>query len=207
MSLTSLDLGGGGNSFQFETIGDSVTGKVVGLSEVQQTDMDSGQPATWENGQPKMMVAVELQTQLRDPSNPADDGKRTVYLKGSKKAESMSSLAAVLVAVRNASGATTLNVGGTLTLTYAGDGVPSRRGYNAPKQYTAQYQAPAVNLMGEQPGQAASSPAAAQQAAPPAQPDPSVTAAAQNVMAGMSPDQLAEFQRWQAGQPQASQQV
>lgn len=193
--LGSFDLGGGGNSFAFETIGDSVTGKITSITELQQTDMDSGQPAVWENGQPKMMVAVELATTLHDPTNPADDGKRTVYLKGSRKPETKSSLAAVLVAVRTASGATTLNVGGTLSLTYSGDGVPSRRGYNAPKQYDATYVAPAapsVDLGG-------GSGVPAQQ--PAQQPAPVVQAPAQ-----LTAEQQAAFAAWAASQGQPAQQ-
>ncbi len=190
--LGSFDLGGGGNSFAFETIGDSVTGKITSITELQQTDMDSGQPAVWENGQPKMMVAVELATTLHDPTNPADDGKRTVYLKGSRKPESKSSLAAVLVAVRTASGATTLNVGGTLTLTYSDDGIPSRRGYNAPKQYDATYVAPAVDL--------APAPAAQQ----PVQPTPA--APATPAPAQLTAEQQAAFAAWAASQGQPAQQ-
>lgn len=145
----SLDLGSGGSaSFPFDRPGDSVSGKVLNLEEVQQTDMDSGKPAVWDNGQPKMMYRVELQTQLRDGTD--DDGVRSVYLKGSKKPESQSSLAAVLAAVRAATGGrSSLTVGGTLKLTYVGDGEQTRRGYNAPKLYAAEYIPPAVNLGGE----------------------------------------------------------
>jgi hypothetical protein len=147
---TTYDLGGGGNSFPFERPGDVVTGRIVDIQEIQQTDMDTGIPQTWDNGQPKMMVQVELQTELRDPQNLADDGKRSVYLKGSKKSESFSSSAAVLDAVKAATGSTQLAVGGTLTLQYTGDGVASARGKNPPKQYRAQYVAPSVDLSGGQ---------------------------------------------------------
>lgn len=143
---TEYDLGGGGNAFTFETVGDVVTGKITNIQEQQQTDMDSGQPAVWDNGTPKMMVAVELQTNLRDPEDTADDGKRTVYLKGSKKPESESSQAAVLAAVKAATGGTRLTVGGELTLAYVGDGVASRKGFNPPKRYQARYVPGSVNL-------------------------------------------------------------
>ena len=144
MSLASLDLGGGGNAFPFDSIGDSVTGKILGLEEVQQTDMDNGMPAVWDNGQPKMMYRVELQTDLR--SDAGDDGKRSVYLKGSRKPDSKSSLAAVLSAVRAAGGGSSLAVGGTLTVTFSGEGEPSKRGWNPPKHYTATYTAPSMDL-------------------------------------------------------------
>ena len=145
MSLASLDLGGsGGNAFPFDSVGDSVTGKILGLEEVQQTDMDNGQPAVWDNGQPKMMYRVELQTDLR--SDAGDDGKRSIYLKGSRKPESKSSLAAVLSAVRQSVGGSSLAVGGTLTVTYSGEGEPTKRGWNPPKHYSATYTAPSVDI-------------------------------------------------------------
>ena len=149
--MATWDLGGNaGNSFAFDTVGDTVTGTVLDMAEVQQTDMDTGLPATWDNGQPKMMYRVDLQTQARDPNDPADDGKRSVYLRGSRKPESQSSLAAVLTAVRQATGTANLATGGVLALRYIGDGQPTRRGFNAPKLYAAQYTPPANNL-GEAP--------------------------------------------------------
>jgi hypothetical protein len=141
---TSIDLGGGGNSFSFESPGDSVTGKVISLEEVQQTDMQTGQPAFWDNGQPKNMFRVELQTELQNDED--DDGKRSVYLKGSRKPESKSSLAAVLAAVRASTGSTAITAGGSLTLTYTGDGQASKRGFNPPKQYSAEYEAAKADL-------------------------------------------------------------
>jgi len=125
----------------------------------------------------------------------------------------MSTMAAVLTAVRNASGATTLTVGGTLTLTYSADGVASERGWNPPKHYTATY-VPAppaqVDLSGQQPQQA---PAPVQQAAPapapapvaapvaaPVQAAPQATAPAPAPAAAPTEDQMAAFIAWQQSQ-------
>lgn len=164
--MTSWDLGGGGgNSFPFDTIGDHVAGTVLDLVEKQQTDMQTQQPASWDNGDPKMMSIVTLQTELRDPTNPADDGKRTVALSGSKKPESMSRIAAVIAAVKAATGGSGLQYGGTLTIQYVGDGQPSQRGFNAPKQYQAWYQAPSMQL--DQPVEHKTPPPAAAPVVPP----------------------------------------
>lgn len=150
----SMDIGGGGSaSFPFDQVGDTVTGTIRNLEEVQQTDMTTGEPSFWPDGKPKMMYRVTLDTDLRDPSDPTDDGERSIYLRGSKKPESQSSLAAVLNAVRQATGGTNLAVGGRLTLAYVGNGVASVRGHNPPKFYQAQYQAPSVNLDGGAPAQ------------------------------------------------------
>lgn len=160
MSMQSIDLASGGSaSFPFNTPGDSVTGRVVSLEELQQTDLQTGEPRVFDNGQPMMMYRVELQTELRDSD--LDDGVRSVYLRGSRKPESQSSLAAVLHAVLQATGRAALTVGGTLTLTYIGDGQAKARGFNAPKLYQAAYQPPTVNLDAQQPPAAPATPAPA----------------------------------------------
>lgn len=184
---TSLSLGGdGAGSFGFDQVGDTVTGVIRDLDEVQQTDMKTGQPAFWDDGKPKTMYRVTLATDLRDPGDASDDGTRSVYLRGSVKAESKSSLAAVLAAVRDATGGgRDLKVGGKLTLTFSGEGQPSQKGWNPPKQYTAAYEPPSISLGGDQ----------VPEAAPPAQPaaasnpatDPAILAA----LANLNPEALA----------------
>lgn len=128
---------GGGKSFSFETIGDKIAGTVVSAEAAQQTDMDTGQPATWADGKPKMQVIVTLQTDLDE--EPGDDGQRRVYLKGSKP---NTSAGAVKAAIK-AAGATGIEVGGKLQIAYTGDGEPTKRGWNAPKEYAAKYEPPA----------------------------------------------------------------
>lgn len=198
MSLSSLDLAGdAGNSFPFDHIGASVTGKVAGMEEVQQTDMQSGEPACWSNGQPKMMYRLDLDTQLSD--GPDDDGKRSVYLKGSRKRDSGSSLAAVLEAVRSATGSTAIAVGGMLTLTYAADGEQTHRGYNPPKLYTATYVAPSMELDAAQPAPVPPAQQAAQQtpapaAQPVAQPIQPQAPAPQQAAPALTPEVIAALQ-------------
>ena len=53
---------------------------------------------------------------------------------------------AVIAAVRTAGCGSNISAGGTLTLTYIGDGTIKQRGYNAPKLYSASYLPPAVTL-------------------------------------------------------------
>lgn len=133
-------LGGGGKSAKFETVGATVTGKIAASPQVrQQTDISSGAALTWDNGDPKMQLVVQLQTTERIDDE--DDGMRNLYVKGSKDPASKSMHAAVAAAVQNA-GAKGLEVGGTLTVKYVGDGVSKTRGFNPPKQYEATYQAP-----------------------------------------------------------------
>ncbi|MFK5165182.1 hypothetical protein [Propionibacterium freudenreichii] len=91
--------GNGGNSFRFDQPGATVTGQILDMSEEQQTDLQTGEPKTFSNGQPMLMYRVELLTDERDPGDQFDEGKRSIYLKGSRASESKSSMAAVLDAV------------------------------------------------------------------------------------------------------------
>lgn len=133
----SLNLGSDSKSFAFDTIGATISGTIVTLEERQQTDMDDGAPAVWPDGRPKMQVVVTLKT---------TEGEQNVYLRGSKKPESCSSLAAVIAAVKAATGGSSIDEGAMLALTYIGDGEAPKRGYNAPKRYSAKYQAPSKGV-------------------------------------------------------------
>lgn len=180
-------LGGAGKSASFHNVGDCVTGKIVTTPEVRQkTKMGTGEPEKWDNGDPKMQLVVTLATDQRDPADADDDGVRKLYVSGSKKPESKSMHAAVAAAVV-ASGAKGLEVGGTLTVTYTGDGVSKTAGFNPPKQYSATY-VPAANvaLMGGDPQPAAApaaTPAAAPAPAAPAGPNPEHIATAKTLIA------------------------
>jgi hypothetical protein len=148
----TFSLGQEGNAFPFEEIGDSVTGRVVNLEEVQQTDMDTNEPSFWPNGQPKMMFRMTLQTELREADG--DDGVRTIYLRGRRKPNddgTMSSLCACLTAVKQATGGTEIQQGAKYTHTFTSEGVPTKRGYSPPKWYTGKYVPPAMNLDAGQP--------------------------------------------------------
>jgi hypothetical protein len=103
-----------------------------------------------------MQVLVQIQTTLRDPERPDDDGTRTLYIKGKELTN------AIRAAVR-ASGANGIHTGGVLTVQYVADG-PAEVGFNPPKLYAASYQPPAVSFTGVTPPAAA--PAAQQQYAP-----------------------------------------
>lgn len=135
--------GSGSASAKFDNVGDSITGQVVTTEVKQQTDIQSGNPLTWDNGDPRMQLVVTLQTDLREPREDGteDDGKRNLYVKGSKKAGSKSLHDAVASAVR-AAGAQGLKPGGTLTVQYIGTEPSATRGFNDRKLYAAQYIAP-----------------------------------------------------------------
>jgi hypothetical protein len=120
---------------KFDAPGTGVGGPITEPPSMQQQrDFTTGELKVWNDGQPQRQLVVTVQTQLRDPEITEDDGKRRFYVKGELKK-------AVAAAVR-AAGATALEVGGVLTVTYTGDGVSAGRGMNAPKLYSATYVKP-----------------------------------------------------------------
>jgi hypothetical protein len=132
-------MGGTGKAFEFATIGDTVTGVIIEMKKRQQTDFQTGAPAFWASGEPKMMLQVSLQTTLQDDAD--DDGIRNVYLRGGNfvavKGKGTASLVAVKDAVKRSGGQ--IEPGGTLTLQYSGEGPAPSKGMNAAKLYTANY--------------------------------------------------------------------
>lgn len=139
--------GGGARSFPFEQPGATVTGTITKLPEKkQQTDVNTGAPRVFANsGEPMWVYILEIQTQLHDPSDPQDDGLRSLWLKGGKW-DATNGMGASLRAVQEAiktSGAKLPAIGGELTLQFAGYG-PGERGKNPPKYYRARYVPPAA---------------------------------------------------------------
>lgn len=114
-----------------DPIGTSVRGTITLIEARQQTDFDTSQPKYFDDGQPMMQVVIHLQTDQRDPMNPADDGQRAIYVKGKN-----------IAALRNASqsslGAKFPAVGDGLVATFAQIDEPKKRGYNGAKLYTYQ---------------------------------------------------------------------
>lgn len=131
-------MGGGSASAKFEAVGDTVTGKIAAVDIRQQTDL-AGEPLIWDNGDPRMQMIVTIETDAKD--NDDDDGKRNVYVKGSKTGGTQSLHDAVRTAVQ-AAGVKGIEVGGTLTVGFVGTEASKTKGYSDRKLYTAHYVAP-----------------------------------------------------------------
>jgi hypothetical protein len=135
--------GSSGKAFEFGAIGDTVKGVIVDMKKRQQTDFQTGAPAFWSNGEPRMMLMVTLQTELQDDAD--DEGLRNVYLRGGNftalKGKGTASLVAVKDAVKRSG--KPIEVGGTLTLQFSGEGPAPAKGMNPAKLYVASYQPPA----------------------------------------------------------------
>ena len=207
MAITDIDAllssAGAPSFFRKETpVGASVTGTVLEVVGRQNTDFISGDPQTWDDGRPQMLIALTLQTTLRDHAE--DNGQRGIYIKtwGAQAA-------ALKEAVKAAGGATAgavLRPGATFTATFTGE-TPSKAG-SPTKMYAYQIVAPAlaaIDQVGGQPtapatppvsapaAQPVSAPAPAPVAAPPAAaPAPTPASTAKSLAAlGMTAEQIA----------------
>ncbi len=134
-SANEFLMGSGAASAKFETIGTECVGTIVKEPVVQQqTDITTGEPKYWSDGKPREQLQVVLATQQRDPSDPHDDGHRALYVRGELTK-------AVRAAIR-ASGAKGIEVGGTMTVTYTGNGQPPKPGFSGAKLFAVTYAPP-----------------------------------------------------------------
>lgn len=147
---------GGGSAAKFPTPGSSITGTLTRpYREQQAMKFGTQTPDTWPDGSPKMQAVIDLQTAERDPASPDDDGARTLYVGSTKMRR------AIADAIKKA-GASDLEPGGTLTVTFTGFDPQSKNPAQPAKLYTAAYQKPAGTFV-QAPQQTAP---AVQQAAP-----------------------------------------
>lgn len=130
---------GGAKAFQFDNIGDTVSGEIVEMVKRQQTSLSTGEKLTWDDGSPRMMLVVTLQT---GETTDEDNGERTVYVRGGRfeiasgKGTSMKD--AIAEALRT-EGLRAPRIGDKLAVAYTGEG-KGKKGYTPPKLYTAGYQ-------------------------------------------------------------------
>lgn len=136
----------GARSAKFEEVGDAIKGVVTSAEVKQATDLE-GNPKTWDNGDPVMQLVVTLQTDERDGDD--DDGTRRLYAKGGNYEAASGTGTSMLNALRDAikkAGATKLENGGQLTVKHTGLGKKKKAAHNAPKLYTAKYEAPSSSV-------------------------------------------------------------
>jgi hypothetical protein len=126
----ALLMGSGGAAVKFDNVGDTVVGHVVDAQPRQDVDFRTKLPSTWEDGRPKMILVVTLQTDEQDSDE--DDGMRKVYARGAM-------LQAINAAVRRA-GVRGLAYGGKLGIKFTGT-EPTNMG-SPKKLYSAKYEPP-----------------------------------------------------------------
>ncbi|MFY1658550.1 hypothetical protein [Micromonospora sp. WMMD1274] len=158
MDANDLLMSGGIKSIKWkdEPIGYTVIGTIVDQPKVEQMKKyDSDELDFWPSGDPKMQIVVTLGTELRDPANAQDDGKRKLHI-------SPRMMKPVREAVQRA-GAPGLAIGGRLAVRRTG----GTGATGSPFEFAAEYAPPAVDpgsLLG---GNAAAAPVSP---APPAAP-------------------------------------
>lgn len=115
-------------SFNNMPVGTSYTGTILELpAMVQARDFETGNPATWPDGNPKMTVVTKLSV---------GGEERALW------APKPSAMFAAISDAQKAAGAA-LAIGGTLTVTYVGDKPNATNPrLNPAKQYQAVYQPP-----------------------------------------------------------------
>lgn len=153
-SANDLLMSGGIKSIGWKDnpVGYTVIGTIVDEPIVQQmTQYESTELAFWKSGDPMMEIVCTLQTDLRDPADPYDDGKRRLHIPPRMQP-------IVREAIKRV-GADGLAIGGRLAVRRTGGtGVAG-----SPFEFAAEYAQPAVDPGGLL---AASEPAALAAAAP-----------------------------------------
>lgn len=180
---------GGAPTAKFDQPGVTIGGLILAEPRVyQEREYDPRNPGNGapkfypRSGDPIMSVSVDVQTNLRDAADPEDVGVRRIYVEGKRLKD------AVRDAVR-AAGASGLEIGGRLDVTFTGLGVAESAGMNAPKLYTAKYvSAGNAALMADTAEPPASVPASTP-AVPSAGPSPADTAK-QLIAAGITDDNV-----------------
>ena len=160
--------GGGGmrnRTVSFKTLNEWKTMIVKGKESVQARD-DEGKLETWDNGDPKWVVVVTVQTDWRHPEIEDDDGIRYLWLKGSKD-PSKKTLMSSTIAAYTAAGCSKLEIGGELSMAWVGEGIKSSPTRNPPKFYEAKF-VPAADVAMRSGGSPAPAAQAAQAATAPA---------------------------------------
>jgi hypothetical protein len=138
---------GGAKSFQWgETPGTICRGTIESAEMRQQTSLEDNKPLFWDDGRPRMMLVITLQTAEHDGDD--DDGKRTIYAKGGRfevaDGEGTSMRDAIAQAVKDA-GASSIEPGDELAVGFTGRG-KAKRGYTAPKLYAASFKKAAASV-------------------------------------------------------------
>lgn len=174
-AANNLLMSGGIKSIKWkdEPVGYTVIGTIVDQPKVEQmTKFDSTELDFWPSGDPKMQIVVTLQTDLRDPSDATDEGKRKLHI-------SPRMMKPVREAIQRV-GAPGLAIGGRLAVRRTG----GTGATGSPFEFAAEYGAPAVDpgsLLGGNAPAAQAAPMLTTQAAPaaaaaPAAPAPSAAA-------------------------------
>jgi hypothetical protein len=147
MSFNIGEIASGSKAFPFEEVGDKVSGTIKLIERRQQTSFENSTPLTWDDGSPRMLTYIELDTDLRDDDD--DDGVRALYCKGGnfEAAEgSGASAERALVEAAKKAGMKNIDEGAKLQVVFTGRAKPTTRGYQPAKLFTMKLEAPKASV-------------------------------------------------------------
>lgn len=146
-SISLDEIGGGSKAFPFNEVGDKVSGVITSVSRKQQTSYDGKELLTWDDGSPRLLTYIELQTDLREGDD--DEGIRSLWAKGGNFEVASGSGQAMEKAIVDAvkkTGARSIDEGAKLTVAFSGLGKTTTRGYQPPKLFVAKYEPPTQSV-------------------------------------------------------------
>ena len=148
MGLALSELGGGAKAWSAENIGDKISGRIKLVERRQQRSLEGGGLQTWDDGSPKMITYIELETDQHDDDD--DDGVRALYAKGGRNHEAAqgtgTSMEVAIAEAVKAAGCNSIDEGAQLAIVHTGLAKPQTRGYSPAKLYRAQYKAPVSSV-------------------------------------------------------------
>lgn len=148
MGLQLSELGGGAKAWSPDNIGDKISGKIRLIERRQARSLDTKQLETWDDGSPKMLTYIEIET--NEHLDDDDDGVRSLYAKGGRNHEAQTgtgtSMEVAIAEAAKAAGASSIDEGATLAVQHTGLGKPTTRGYAPAKLYRAQYKPPVSSV-------------------------------------------------------------
>jgi len=148
MSLPLSELGGGAKAWSAENLGEKISGRIRLVERRQQRALDGGKPETWDDGSPRMLTYIELETDLHDDDD--DDGVRSLYAKGGRNHEaaqgSGTSMEVAIAEAVKAAGCNSIDEGATLAVQHTGIAKVTVRGHNPAKLYRARYTPPVSSV-------------------------------------------------------------
>jgi len=151
MPVGLSEIGGGGKSWSPETIGDTIKGVIRTVERRPQRDFGTGKDLLWDDGRPRLLTYIELETDLHDDAD--DDGVRALYAKGGKNFEasegSGTSMEIAIAEAVRAAGEKSIEEGATLAVAYTGRSKPTTRGYQPANLFKAQYKAPVSSVQAD----------------------------------------------------------
>ena len=135
----ALLMGSGGRSAKFEAVGATVVGIVRRVDVRQQTDIKTGEPLEWPDGNPRQQLVIQLATE-GEPEDTDDDLMRNLYVPIPSAMRT-----AIADAIRRA-GAHGIETGMRLGVKFTKQEAPKVKGFNGQKLYTAKVELPVQSV-------------------------------------------------------------